>query len=215
MSKEPNEEIINQLLKIRAKRKKPFFDNKTQLDLNCFFISSLVHAHNAIPDQNFLSLAEEIFANIEKKFCKGSLFHSSSKSVVFLEDYAYLINCLIDLNDQTLNSKYRIQANKFCKETINLFYLKHRSIFQKNIIKNNDIFIEPVDISDHTVPNGNSLMLINFTRLGFKKESQDLANSLNSYLNTYKTFMISSLKSIDFHNEISSGKSCGIDGCKI
>ena len=58
-------------------------------------------------------------------------------------------------------------------------------------------------------------MLINFTRLGFKKESQDLANSLNSYLNTYKTFMISSLKSIDFHNEISSGKSCGIDGCKI
>ncbi len=213
--KPPTSLILSELLKVREKKKKPLFDNKTQLDLNCYFISSLVHAHIAIPDQNFLSIGEEIFKNIEKKFFKNNLFHSNSESVVFLEDYAYLVNSLIDLNEQTLNANYRLLANKFCKETIDKFYLKDKNIFQKNSIKNNDIFIEPIDISDHTIPNGNSLMLMNFIRLGFKNESSELAKSLNSYLNTYKTYMISSVKSIDFYNEISSGKNCNIDGCKI
>ena len=38
----PPVEIIKKLLKIRSKRKKPFFDDKTQLDLNCLWISSLL-----------------------------------------------------------------------------------------------------------------------------------------------------------------------------
>ena len=58
-------------------------------------------------------------------------------------------------------------------------------------------------------------MLLNLTRLGFKKESQELAVSLNGYLNVYKSFMASSLKAIDFYNEISSGKSCDMSGCKL
>ena len=39
---EPKEEIIEQLLKIRDKRKKLFFDKKNQLDLNCLWVSSLI-----------------------------------------------------------------------------------------------------------------------------------------------------------------------------
>ena len=58
-------------------------------------------------------------------------------------------------------------------------------------------------------------MLINLTRLGFKKESQELADSLNGYLNIYKSFMLSSVKAIDYFNTISSGKDCNHDGCSI
>ena len=53
------DEIINKLLKIRSKRNKPFFDDKTQLDLNCLWISSLVAAHDILPDEGYLKLAEE------------------------------------------------------------------------------------------------------------------------------------------------------------
>ena len=36
----------------------------------------------------------------------------------------------------------------------------------------------------------------------------------NGYLNIYKNFMISSLKALDFFNEINSGKNCNTEGCK-
>ena len=59
--KEPNEDIIKRLLKIRSKRNKPFFDDKTQLDLNCLWISALVTASEVLPEKNYLNLAEEFF----------------------------------------------------------------------------------------------------------------------------------------------------------
>ena len=82
-------------------------------------------------------------------------------------------------------------------------------------MKSNDIFYEPIDIGDHTIPNGNSIMLMNFARLGMKVEGKELSNSLNGYLNVYKSFMTSSLKSIDYFNQIESGKSCNSEGCSI
>ena len=46
------------------------------------------------------------------------------------------------------------------------------------------------------------------------EEAKELSTSLNGYLNIYKGFMISSLKSLDFYNNIKSGKSCNLEGCK-
>ena len=49
----PTKEILDQLLQIRLKRKKPFFDDKTQLDLNCLWISSLIAADDILPEKVF------------------------------------------------------------------------------------------------------------------------------------------------------------------
>ena len=54
------------------------------------------------------------------------------KLIVFLEDYALLINALNDLSDKTMNFKYKDLAKKLCIEAINKFYLKEKDIFQKN-----------------------------------------------------------------------------------
>ena len=35
------------------------------------------------------------------------------------------------------------------------------------------MFINPIDISDNTIPNANSIMLINFSRLGFMDEAKN------------------------------------------
>jgi uncharacterized protein YyaL (SSP411 family) len=114
-----------------------------------------------------------------------------------------------------MNFKYKDLALKLCNETIDKFYLKEKNIFQKNKKNNNDIFFKPVDISDNTIPNGNAIMLINLVRLGLLEESKKLANSLNGYLNIYKSHMMTSLKALDFFNNINSGKKCNEQGCKI
>ena len=213
--KQPKDEIITKLLNIRSKRNKPFFDDKTQLDLNCLWISSLVAASDILPKKKYLDLAEDFFSKIEKKYIKNNIYHSYSKDIVFIEDYAFLINALNDLFDKTLNFKYKELAKKYSQEAIDKFFLNDKNIFQKNPKDNNDIFLKPIDISDNTIPNGNAIMLINFTRLGMMEEAKKLSNSLNGYLNIYKNHMMTALRAIDYFNNIQNGKNCNEQGCKV
>ena len=211
----PPKEVLDKLLKIRLKRNKPFFDDKTQLDLNCLWISGLISAHEILPQKGYLELAELFFSKIEEKYLKKNIQHSYTKEIVFLEDYALLINALNDLSDKTMNFKYKDLAKKLCVEAINKFYLKEKDIFQKNQKDNNDIFLIPIDISDNTIPNGNAIMLINLIRLGLTEETKKLANSLNGYLNVYKNHMMTAIRALDFFNSIDAGKKCNEQGCKI
>ena len=211
----PSQEIINKLLEIRKTRKKPFFDDKSQLDLNSLWISSLVYAHEILPKKNYLKLAEEFFVRIEKKYLAKKIYHSYSQDTVFIEDYAYLINAINDLSEKTYNFKYKDLAIKLTKEALDKFYLSDRNIFQKNPKNNEDVFFRPIDIGDNTIPNGNAIMLINFIRLGMIEEAKKLSNSLNGYLNVYKSNMMTSLKAIDYFNNTTSGKNCNHEGCNI
>ena len=213
--KKPPKEILEKLFEIRLKKNKPFFDDKTQLDLNCLWISGLISAHEILPQKGYLKLAEAFFINIENKYLKKNIQHSYSKEIVFLEDYAFLINALNDLSDKTMNFKYKDLANNLCAETMNKFYLKEKNIFQKNQKDNNDIFFRPIDIGDNTIPNGNAIMLINLIKLGLIDDAKKLANSLNGYLNVYKNHMMTAIRALDYFNNISSGKNCNEQGCKI
>ena len=212
--KKPPKEVVEKLLEIRSKKKKPFFDDKTQLDLNCLWLSGLISAHEILPNKGYLKLAETFFTKIEDKYLKKNIQHSYNKEIVFLEDYAFLINALNDLSDKTMNFKYKDLAKKMCTETINKFYLREKDIFQKNQKDKNDIFFRPIDIGDNTIPNGNAIMLINLIRLGFTKETQKLANSLNGYLNIYKNHMMTAIRALDFFNSTKSGKNCNERGCE-
>ncbi|MDC1124574.1 DUF255 domain-containing protein [Pelagibacteraceae bacterium] len=212
--KKPPKEVVEKLLEIRSKKKKPFFDDKTQLDLNCLWLSGLISAHEILPNKGYLKLAETFFTKIEDKYLKKNIQHSYNKEIVFLEDYAFLINALNDLSDKTMNFKYKDLAKKMCSETINKFYLREKDIFQKNQKDKNDIFFRPIDIGDNTIPNGNAIMLINLIRLGFTEETQKLANSLNGYLNIYKNHMMTAIRALDFFNSTKSGKNCNEQGCE-
>ena len=86
------------------------------------------------------------------------------------------------------------------------------SIGSKN---SKDLFFEPIEISDNTTPNGNAIMLLNFTRLGLIDEGKKLSISLNGYLNIYKSYMITAIKALDFFNSKLSGKNCNEQGCEL
>ncbi len=211
----PTKEILDKLLQIRRQRKKPFFDDKTQLDLNCLMISALIAANEILPKNGYLKLAEEFFLKIEKKYIKNKIHHTYSKEIVFIEDYAFLINAIIDLSDVTMNLKYKQIARKLTQEAIVKFFLEEKKIFQKNPKSNNDVFFEPIDIGDNTIPNGNAIMLINLVRLGMMNEAKKLSEGLNGYLNIYKNHMMTAIRALDFFNKFSVGKNCNAQGCKI
>ena len=65
-------------------------------------------------------------------------------------------------------------------------------------------FIEPLDVL--TTQGVTEIM---------KNEARELSDSLNGYLNIYKSLMVSSLKAIDYFKMIESNKNCNEDGCVI
>ena len=212
---DPNEEIRLKLINLRRKKIKPFFDDKSQLDLNCLWVSSLISSYQTLKVKRYLDLAETFFLNITKKYKDEKLYHSYSDSFVFLEDYAYYIKMLLDLADTTMAFEYKQKAQELCIIAIDKFYDKNKNIFQKNMLLNDDLFFNPVDIGDSTISNGNSIMLNNLVRLGLLDQAEKLSQSLFGYLNFYKRLMLSSLKSLDYFQEIKAGKNCSNDGCEI
>jgi hypothetical protein len=46
-------------------------------------------------------------------------------------------------------------------------------------------------------------------------EATELSNSLNGYLNVYKSLMASALKSIDYFTMSENNKNCSDKGCSI
>ena len=85
-------------------------------------ISALIAANEILPNKGYLKLAEEFFLKIEKKYIKNKIHHSYSKDIVFIEDYAFLINAINDLADKTLNFKYKDLAKKLSQEAIKKFF---------------------------------------------------------------------------------------------
>ena len=178
-------------------------------------ISALITTHEILPKKGYLKLAEELFLKIEEKYIKNKIYHSYSKDIVFIEDYAFLINAINDLSDITMNFRYKDLARKLTQEAIVKFFLDDKQIFQKNPKNSNDTFFKPIDIGDNTIPNGNAIMLINLVRLGMMDDAKKLSNSLNGYLNIYKNHMMTAIRALDFFNNINSGKNCDVQGCKI
>ena len=169
-------------------------------------ISALISTNKILPKKGYLKFAEELFLKIEKKYIENKIYHSYSKDIVFIEDYAFLINAINDLSDITMNFKYNKFARKLSQEAMEKFFLEDKKIFQKNPKNNNEIFFKPIDIGDNTIPNGNAIMLINLVKLGMMDEAKKLSESLNGYLNIYKNHMMTALRTLDFFNNISKGK---------
>ena len=94
-------------------------------------MSALLKADEILPEKGYLKIAEEFFSKIEKKYINDKIYHSYSRDVVFIEDYAFLISSLIELSDKTMNYKYKDLAKKITLEAIDKFYISEKNIFQK------------------------------------------------------------------------------------
>ncbi len=211
--KEKINEIKSKLLYVRKKRKSPFFDDKTQIDLNVFWISTLIFVAEIFENEEWKNLSFTNY-NIIKNLTKDEIYHCYKEKdgvKVFLDDYAYFAQLMINLYEVTGNTSYLKDAESISQKTWDLFYDKDNKILQKNLIKKNDLFVPPSDINDSNIPNGNSIFLLNCKKLEiitgevkWKKMNNELIGSFHSYLNLQSTQMVSYIKNLDFCEEINT-----------
>ncbi len=195
------------LLIERKKRIKPFFDNKVQTDLNCFWLYSNLYSSLILNDQELYKKTIDSIDHINDKL-KKNIFHCYNKKNeeidVFLEDYVYYSLLLITMYEINNDKASLDKCEKKMEECWQLFFNKENNLLQKNILKSNDLFVQPIDIGDSNVPNGNSIYLLicsklkNITNNKLWNEKLDiLSKSFHSYINYNFSQMFSYLKILD------------------
>jgi len=215
-TKEENEKlkkIKNKLLSIREKRPKPFFDDKTQIDLNTYWISTLIFVAEVFNKEEWKKLSLSNY-NLIKDLTKNEIYHCYKDKdgvKVFLDDYTYLAQLMINFYETTGEINYLEDAKKIVQQTWDLFYDKKNKILQKNPIKQNDLFVPPLDINDNNIPNGNSVFLLNCKKLEaitndtkWQSMTKELIQSFHSFLNLKSTQMVSYIKNLDMCEELTT-----------
>jgi len=203
--------IKDKLFNIREKRPKPFFDDKTQIDLNAYWLSTLIFVAEVFNKEEWKNLSLTNY-NLIKNLTKDEIYHCYKDKdgvKVFLDDYAYLAQLMINFYETTGKIDYLDDAKKIAQQTYDLFYDKENKILQKNPIKQNDLFVPPLDINDSNIPNGNSVFLLNCKKLEtitsdtkWRDMVKELTQSFHSFLNLKSTQMVSYIKNLDMCEEL-------------
>ena len=230
LSKEEQNKIVeieSKLIQERKKRVKPFFDNKSQTDLNSFILDTLINASIVLEDDNLKNEAIATLKILNDKL-SNKIYHCyNSKEIdVFLEDYVYYASLLVTLYEVDEDESALEKSITIMKEIWEIFYNKDKQLLQKNRIKENDLFVSPIDLNDSNIPNGNSVYLnlcnkiytITNDKFWFNKV-EILKKSFHQFLNSFFSQMFSFIKTLDLcENSISFtffGKQDSIKDIKI
>mgnify|MGYP001245411585 CR=1 FL=1 len=199
------------LLKEREKRIKPFFDDKVQTDLNCYWLYTNIYSSLYLNDEILYKKTISSINNIKDKL-KNNIFHCYNKNKeevdVFLEDYAYFSLLLISLYEINNDKASLEKSIEIMKEAWDIFYNKEHNLLQKNVLNNNDLFVNPIDFGDNNIPNGNSIYLFVCNKLRnitnddyWAQKIETLSKTFNMYIGYNFSQMFSYLKILDICDE--------------
>tara|TARA_X000001036_G_C20682212_1_gene806323 strand:+ start:274 stop:2235 length:1962 start_codon:yes stop_codon:yes gene_type:complete len=203
--------IEKNLLVIRNRRKKPLFDDKVQTDLNCYWAYTLFHSSFVLESKKIYEIANNLFLKINARLEKN-IFHcydkNDSEISVFLEDYVYYGLLLLTVYEITRDENSLNKSKKILKNVWELFFDEKNKVLQKNPKKNNDLFVNPIDLIDNNIPNGNSIFLLACNKIfnisedrSWKDKVELLKKSFHSAINTSYSQMFSYIKVLDICDE--------------
>ena len=208
-------EILNlekKLNEFRSKRIKPFFDDKAQTDLNALAIDTLIQSSIILDNKHLQKDAFDTFETLKKKLNK-KIYHCYNNSEIdaFLEDYVYYSKLLLTLYEVNNNKTHLEDCLNIMKDTWEIFFNKENQLLQKNKVKKNDLFVEPLDLNDNNIPNGNSiylnlcdkLYLITNDKIWLQKVEL-LKKSFHQIVNSNFSQMFSFIKTLDICENIIS-----------
>ena len=167
------------LLKERNKRPRPITDDKILLGWNALLLTAFCKAAAALGNEYYKEQAVSLFDFLIKKFSKDGMlgFHTyknnEAKYPAFLDDYAYMIQSCINLQEITGKQEYLLEAKKITAYVIAHFEKEENGFFYYTHKDQSDIITRKVEFYDGAVPSGNSIMAENLFYLGIIFEEKD------------------------------------------
>ena len=161
--------LKEKLLRIREKRERPFKDDKVLTAWNGLMISALAKAAQVLQDDEYLKAAQNsaqfIKENLYEKGRLGRRFREGeAKFTSSLDDYAYLVQGLIDLYESDFDEQWLSWANELQKKQDEIFWDKKTGGYYFS----EEASLLPVRnkrFDDNARPNSNAVSALNLLRL--------------------------------------------------
>ena len=160
------------LLAARNRRVRPAWDDKVLADWNGLAIAALARAAFAFGQDEWLTAAEEAFEFVSREMTRdGRLFHSWRHGILkhpaTLEDYAFLSDAALALEEVTGKASYRAQAIAWINTALALFRDEERGGFFQTAEDVSDLVVRPKHAQDNATPSGNGVMAALLARLWY------------------------------------------------
>jgi len=199
---ELKEILINcnkKLLQERSKRIRPLLDDKIILGWNALMNTACSKAYSATGKEEYRQLAINnmnfLLSNLKGK--DANTFHHTfkegkAKYPAFLDDYAFLIEALIYLQEITADKQWIEKAKSLTDHVIQNFIEEETGFFFYTPAGQQDVIVRKKEVYDSAVPSGNSVMAYNLWKLSLfldKKEwgeqSLQMVFSLSNAISKY------------------------------
>ncbi len=157
---------------IREKRIRPSLDNKVLLSWNALLATAFAKVAKAFPDEAYRDRATAHLDFLLSTFMtsEGKLFHTLGGDQLqydgFLEDYAFLIEALLEVYEIDFNLDRIRQAEHLTGFVIDHFLDEDGKFFYFSSSEQADVPLRKKEIYDSALPSGNSTMASNLFRLG-------------------------------------------------
>jgi len=160
------------LFEVRAKRPRPYLDDKVLTDWNGLMISSLAFGSRVLDEDRYREAAKKAADFILERMKRrdGRLLHryrEGDASVTgFLEDYAFFTHGLIDLYEATFEVRYLEEARYLLKEMFRLFWDEGAGGFYFSGKDAEKLISRAKETYDGAIPSGNSVAVLSLLRVG-------------------------------------------------
>jgi uncharacterized protein len=181
---EKEQEWKDKLLAIRGERVRPALDDKILLGWNALMITACCKAYSALGEPDYRETAVRTMEFLEENMQGEGIskfFHCYTHKVkanpgvrekgrasipAFLDDYAYLIEAYIQLQEISGDSEYLLKARMLTDWVIAHFSEEETGYFYYTHEQQDDIIVRKREVYDGATPSGNSIMAANLLYLG-------------------------------------------------
>ena len=167
------------LMTERDKRIRPQLDDKILLGWNALMITAYCKAFAATGNEDYKTIAVKSIGFIAHKFKKsdGGYYHTykqgEAKIEAFLDDYAYLIQAYIHLQEITANPSYLESAEQITEHVIENFSTEQSGYFYYTPKHQNDVIVRKKEVYDGATPSGNGIMVGNLIYLSIILDNKE------------------------------------------
>lgn len=183
------------LLKRRAGRVRPGLDDKSLTSWNALMISGYVKAYNVFGEDLFLKTAEknaQLMLKVQRRK-DGGLNHSykEGRSTIngYLEDYAFMIDALLDLYDATFDVHWLTEAQSLTSHAVDHFYDAKSGMFFFTSDLDEPLIARKMEATDNVIPASNSAMAHALFRAGHYLDQRDYLDKSAQMLKNMTPYM--------------------------
>lgn len=189
------------LLAHRIKRIRPLLDDKIILGWNALMNMACSKAFEATGNEEYRQLATGNMQFLLSRFAgkeDHEFYHTwkngKAKYPAFIDDYAFLIQALIELYEITADTGWLFKAKDITEYVVIHFSEQETGFFYYTKENQQDVIVRKKEIYDGAVPSGNSVMAYNlyklsvfFNRQEWKQRSLDMIAAIDQAITRYPT----------------------------